>query len=106
MSPLDDVMSEDVKARYLAALATLSPADRELIVQRFEEESTYETIAERCGLASANQARVSFSRAIQRLASEMAGTAANAAPIPDRHSRVSRILRLLWRWPWRDSHPD
>ncbi len=99
---LDDSLSQEAQTRYRAALQHVSPADRELIVLRVEQESTYEAIAERCGLQSATQARVSVSRALMRLASVMSGLPEGPAPIVRRHSRMPSILRLLSRWPWRD----
>jgi DNA-directed RNA polymerase specialized sigma24 family protein len=105
MSPLDGIATGNALTRYRTAMAQLSPADRELIIQRFELERSYEEIAQYCGLDSADKARASFGRALHRLAAGMAGTDATL-PITERRIRLPRPLRLLLRWPWRDSDPD
>jgi DNA-directed RNA polymerase specialized sigma24 family protein len=98
-----DLPGSDRYAHYRAALARLPPAERELIVQRCEQEASYEEIAARFGLASSREARTLVSAAMKRLASELAR---RPAPVADRRPRsVPRFLAILFHWPWRDSHP-
>lgn len=59
--------------RYKAALARLRPADQELIVARFELEYTYEQLALMTGRRTPDAARMALSRAVVRLAQELAG---------------------------------
>ena len=70
-SPLEQVIGAEALERYEAALATLSDADRELVVGRIEMDCPYEELAELTGRPSANAARMACKRALMRLAQEM-----------------------------------
>lgn len=69
-SPYDRVASADQEARYRAALARLSDADRELIVGHVELEYTHAQLGCMTG-RSPNAARMALHRAICRLAEQM-----------------------------------
>ena len=70
-SPLEDVIGIEALERYEAALATLSEADRELIVARVEMDCSYEELADMTDRPSANAARMACKRALMRLAQAM-----------------------------------
>ncbi len=72
-SPLDRALQHDIAIRYRAALQRLSSTDRELVVARFDLGYSYEQIAFMLGRPSPDAARVAVSRALVRLAREMAG---------------------------------
>ncbi len=72
-SPLDHALQQDAAARYRAGLQRLSGPDRELVVARLELDYSYEQIAFMLGRPSPDAARVAVSRALVRLAREMAG---------------------------------
>lgn len=65
-SPLDQALTADDNARYLAGLARLSDADRELIVAHVELDYTHEQLGRMTG-RSTNAARMALQRAIRRL---------------------------------------
>jgi RNA polymerase sigma factor (sigma-70 family) len=67
-SPLEEAIRQEDRVRYEAALRTLRPADRELIVARMELHLDYEEIARRLGKPSGGAARVAIARALGRLA--------------------------------------
>ena len=71
-SPVDEVIGREALDRYEAALARIKPEDREAILARVELGLTYQQIAEELGKPSADAARVATSRALLRLAREMA----------------------------------
>ena len=71
-SPLDSAISGEAEARYKKALAKLRPEDRELIVGRLELEYSFEQLALVTRRRSAAAARMALSRALARLAEEMA----------------------------------
>jgi RNA polymerase sigma-70 factor (ECF subfamily) len=69
-SPLDQAMATDARARYHAALARLSPTDRDLIVAHVELDYSHDQLACMTG-RSRNAARMALQRAIERLARQM-----------------------------------
>jgi RNA polymerase sigma-70 factor, ECF subfamily len=69
-SPLDRALSREQEARYRAALARLSPADRELIVAHVELDYTHAQLGCMTG-RSPNAARMALERAVRRLAEQM-----------------------------------
>ena len=71
-SALDNVLRQETEDRYKGALARLRPEDRQLIVGRFELEYSFEQLALATHRRSPAAARVALSRAIARLATEMA----------------------------------
>ena len=71
-SPLDSAIRGQAEARYKKALAQLRPEDRELIVGRLELEYSFEQLALATRRRSAAAARMALSRALARLAEEMA----------------------------------
>lgn len=71
-SPVDEVMGQEVMDIYEAALASLKRDDREAIVARVELGLSFQQIAEALGKPSPDAARVATSRALYRLAQEMA----------------------------------
>jgi len=70
-SPLDEAIGRDAVDRYEAALARLSPTDREAIHLRIELRHDFADIARALGKPSQVAARVAVSRALARLAREM-----------------------------------
>jgi len=72
-SPLDSLLTQEAETRYKQALGRLRPEDRELIVGRFELELNFDQLALASGRRTAGAARVALSRAVARLAAEMAG---------------------------------
>ena len=67
-SPLDHLLDKEEAQRYRAALATLSPRDRTLIVLRLRHQLPYRDLAERLGLSTPDAARMASMRAFCRLA--------------------------------------
>ena len=67
LSPLEQAIANESYERYRAALATLRPLDRELVVARVEAQWTASEIAERFGYRSDDAARIAAGRAIRRL---------------------------------------
>jgi RNA polymerase sigma-70 factor (ECF subfamily) len=72
-SPLEIAVGRETLHRYESALQRLRETDRELIVARVELGLDYEEIAGLLDKPSAVAARVAVSRALIRLAAEMAG---------------------------------
>jgi RNA polymerase sigma-70 factor (ECF subfamily) len=66
-SPLDDAVHAEMERRYLEALASLAPADRELIVAHVELDYTHQQLGCMTG-RTANAARMALHRAVGRLA--------------------------------------
>jgi RNA polymerase sigma-70 factor (ECF subfamily) len=66
-SPLEAVVQTEAYERYRAALAELSPRDRELIVARVEVQWSVSEIAQRLGIRTPDAARMALSRALRRL---------------------------------------
>ncbi|MFN8548734.1 MAG: sigma-70 family RNA polymerase sigma factor [Candidatus Eisenbacteria bacterium] len=71
-SPLEQAIGREQAARYEAALARLKPEDREAIVAKLELSCSYAELAEVLGKPSADAARMTVSRALLRLAQEIA----------------------------------
>ena len=67
-SPLEALILKERSERYLAALRTLRPQDRQAIIFRLEHRLPFEEIAERMGKSSADAARMAVTRAVKRLA--------------------------------------
>jgi RNA polymerase sigma factor (sigma-70 family) len=66
-SPLEAVVEAEAYERYRAALAELSPRDREMIVARIEVQWSLAEIAQRFGMRTADAARMAVSRALRKL---------------------------------------
>jgi RNA polymerase sigma factor (sigma-70 family) len=71
-SPLEAAVGQELLQRYESALTTLSESDRDLIVAKVELGLSYPEIVEALGKPSRIAARVAVSRAMLRLAREMA----------------------------------
>ena len=67
-SPLDHVLDQEETRRYRAALLTLPPRDRSLIVGRLRDHLPYRDLAARLGLPTPDAARMASMRAFCRLA--------------------------------------
>lgn len=72
ISPLHDYLGVDTIDRYERALQRLSEMDRELVIAMFELGADYEEMARLVGKPTPHSARVAASRALARLAREMA----------------------------------
>ena len=70
-SPLEDLIGRESIAIYERALQALRPGDREAVVARLEMGMDFGAIATMLGKGSANTARMTFNRALARLAEEM-----------------------------------
>ncbi len=66
-SPLDRLIGAERLRRYEAALQRLEPAEREVIVGRFELAYDYDDLARFLGKPSVGAARVAVHRAVKRL---------------------------------------
>jgi RNA polymerase sigma-70 factor (ECF subfamily) len=73
-SPLEVTMGREIFARYEAALATLEPLDREGVIARVELGLSYQEIAALVEKPTADAARMSVARSLQRLALLMANS--------------------------------
>jgi RNA polymerase sigma factor (sigma-70 family) len=71
-SPLEDAIGTQTLARYEAALNRLTPADQDAIVLRIELGHPYSEVAAALGKPSVAAAHMAVSRALVRLAKEMA----------------------------------
>jgi len=71
-SPLEQTIGSEALERYEAALARLKEEDRAAIVAKLELGGSYQELAESLGKPSADAARMAVSRALVRLAQEMA----------------------------------
>jgi len=71
-SPLEAVIGVENTERYETALARLKAADREAIVGRLELQYSYDELAVALGKPSPDAARVAVTRAMKRLAAEIA----------------------------------
>jgi RNA polymerase sigma-70 factor (ECF subfamily) len=71
-SPLEEAIGQEALARYEAALARLRPEDREALILRIELRYPYSEIAAALGKPSTAAAQMAVSRALVRLAQEMA----------------------------------
>jgi len=70
-SPLEQAIHSEAYARYRAAMNTLKPRERELIIARVEAQWTAPEIAEHFGFNTVDGARMAVSRALQRLGAAM-----------------------------------
>jgi RNA polymerase sigma-70 factor (ECF subfamily) len=66
-SPEEHAIHEETYSRYRAALDTLRPRERELVIARVEAQWTAPEIAEYFGFNSVDGARMAVNRAMQRL---------------------------------------
>jgi RNA polymerase sigma factor (sigma-70 family) len=71
-SPLEEAMGSEVVARYEAAMERLRPEEREAIIARVELGLSHAEVAEAIGKPSVAAAHMAVSRALVRLAEEMA----------------------------------
>jgi RNA polymerase sigma-70 factor (ECF subfamily) len=70
--PLEIAIHRQGMEHYQAALRRLRPCEREAIVARLEQHHSYETVALILGKPNANAARVAVTRALAKLAVELA----------------------------------
>jgi RNA polymerase sigma factor (sigma-70 family) len=70
-SPLESAIGSENVERYEAALARLSPSDREAVIGRLEMGYSYEELADALGKPTTEAARKATQRAVVRLAAEM-----------------------------------
>lgn len=71
-SPLEEAMGSEAFERYEAAMERLRPEEREAIIARVELGLSHAEVAESLGKPSAAAAHMTVSRALVRLAEEMA----------------------------------
>jgi len=71
-SPLDEAIGTEIRSRYEAALSRLRPEDRELIIARIELGLPYKEMVEMFHKPSVSAVTMAVSRAVVRLAQEMA----------------------------------
>ena len=67
LSPLELIVEQEDRERYLRAKRRLPDRDRQLIALRVEQGLAYQEIAERLGIITHNAARVAVRRALCRL---------------------------------------
>lgn len=82
-SPLEALIGRRTLEAYEAALAALSPAEREAVIGRVELGMSYQALATALGKTSADAARMAVGRAlakVARLLDVAAGTEARTAP--------------------------
>ena len=72
LSPLDEAIGAETRARYEAALGRLRPEDRELIIARIEMGLPYKEMVEMFHKPSVSAVTMAVSRAVVRLAQENA----------------------------------
>jgi RNA polymerase sigma-70 factor, ECF subfamily len=66
-SPEEHAIHEQTYSRYRAAMNTLKPRERELVIARVEAQWTAHEIAEHFGFNTVDGARMAVNRAMQRL---------------------------------------
>jgi RNA polymerase sigma-70 factor (ECF subfamily) len=71
-SPLEEAIGQQALEQYEAAMARLRPEDREAIIARIEMGLSYSEVAEALGKPSIPAAHMAVSRALVKLAKEMA----------------------------------
>ena len=71
ISPLEAAIGAESVEHYEAALARLTPADREALIARLELGLTYPELARALGKPSADAARMAVARAMVKLGQEM-----------------------------------
>ena len=76
--PLDIAIQREGMEHYQAALRRLRPCEREAIIARMEQHHSYETVALILGKPNANAARVAVTRALAKLALELAAITGRA----------------------------
>jgi RNA polymerase sigma-70 factor, ECF subfamily len=72
LSPLDEAIGAETRTRYEAALGRLRPEDRELIIARIEMGLPYKEMVVMFHKPSVSAVTMAVSRAVVRLAREMA----------------------------------
>lgn len=70
-SPLESAIKSEAYERYKAALTSLQPKDRELVVARVEVQWTVAEIADHFGIRTVDAARMAVGRAIKRLTQQI-----------------------------------
>lgn len=70
-SPLQQAILQEGMDSYLTALATLSASDQAIVRARFEDQRSYDGIANMTGRPNANASRVATRRALARLLEAM-----------------------------------
>ena len=71
LSPLEEAIGSEQRARYEAALMRLRPEDRELIIARIEMGLPYKDMVEMFNKPSVSAVTMAVSRAVVKLAQEM-----------------------------------
>ena len=71
-SPLEETLGREAVARYEAGLRKLSDAERAAVVARIELKCSWQEIADDLGKNTPQAARMMVTRALKRLAEEMA----------------------------------
>lgn len=71
-SPVEEVIGQEAMAAYERGLMRLKPIEREAVVARVELRLAYAEVAQAIGKPSPDAARMTVSRALVRLAREMA----------------------------------
>jgi RNA polymerase sigma factor (sigma-70 family) len=71
-SPLEAAIQAEAYERYRDAMTQLKPRDRELMVARIEVQWSYAEITHRFAFPSIDAARMAVSRALRRLAKQLA----------------------------------
>lgn len=71
LSPLEQMIKRQSVARFVEALQRLKPTDRQAVICRIELGCSYDEVARRMGKTSAAAARMTVTRALQRLAAAM-----------------------------------
>ena len=74
-SPLEELIGGQALSAYETALMQLRDSDREAIIGRLELDLSFEELARALGKESANTARMTFNRALLRLAEGMSHVA-------------------------------
>lgn len=70
-TPLEALIGSEAAERYEAALGRLRDVEREAIIARLELQLPFEDVARALGKPSVDAARMTFRRAVRRLAEEM-----------------------------------
>ena len=73
-SPLEIAIAAETYDRFRAALMTLTPREREVVVARVEMQWSLADIAQRLEFPSVDAARMAVTRALRRLAAQMPGS--------------------------------
>jgi len=70
-SPEDEAIATELMERYASALERLRPEDRDAIIARVEWQYSYEELAQALSKPTVDAARMTFARALDKLAIEM-----------------------------------